>query len=191
MDYHIETIKQLQQTIQLASDENKELSKKLLSLQLKYDPESDIQITNLEKTVLLQKQHLAQLKQEKIKNSRVQQIDAEEENQIQQLNEQINEKQEDLRKIEDLMYQIEFQTRNANQELLELKLIFKEKQNEHLSITKKIEQLEKLKPNISGQDSLSMSYINEIGRLNDKLQHLEKVSNIQSRLTYQSNCKKN
>ncbi|CAK75729.1 unnamed protein product (macronuclear) [Paramecium tetraurelia] len=190
MDYHIETIKQLQQTIQLASDENKELSKKLLSLQLKYDPESDIKIKNLEKTVLLQQLDLAQLKQEKIKNSRVQDKDAKEENQIQQLNEQINQKQDDLRKIEDLMYQVEVQIRNANQDVQELKLILKDKQNEHISINKKIEQLEKLIPKISGQDGLSMSYINEIDILNDKLQNLEKVSNIQSRLTYQCNCKK-
>ncbi|CAD8098299.1 unnamed protein product [Paramecium primaurelia] len=191
MDYYIQTIQQLQQTIQLASNENKELSQKLISLQIKYDPESDLQIKNLEKTFLLQQQQLAQLKQEKIKNSRIQPLNSEDKYQILQLTEQINEKEADLRTIEDLMYQTEFQIKTANQELSELKQILIEKQQDQIQLNKKAQQLENLIRNINGQDSLPMSYINEIDRLNNKLQNLEKQSNIQSRLTYQSYYKQN
>ncbi|CAD8204468.1 unnamed protein product [Paramecium pentaurelia] len=187
MDDQIQTIRQLQLTIQLASNENKELREKWLLLRSQYDPELDTKINNLEKTILFQQQQIAQLQQQKLNSSNIKDLnDEDEQYQIQQLNLKINELNQQLIKYQENVFQIQSQIRNCQEELSDLQQTLNQHQVDNTIFKKKAQQMEQLLSKVRGQEPQSLCYINEIDRLTIKLQQLQKNSQIKSRLTYQS-----
>ncbi|CAD8125111.1 unnamed protein product [Paramecium sonneborni] len=186
MDNQIQTIRQLQLTIQLASNENKELREKWLLLKQQYDPELDTKISNLEKTVLFQQSQISQLQQEKLKRSNIQDWNDEDEYyQLQQLNVKIEEQNQQLIKYQENVYQVQSQIRKCQEELCDLQENEKKNKEDNQIFKKRANEMEKLLQKVRGQEPLSLSYINEIDRLTIKLQQLQK-NQIHSRLTYQS-----
>ncbi|CAK92338.1 unnamed protein product (macronuclear) [Paramecium tetraurelia] len=187
MDDQIKTIRQLQLTIQLASNENKELREKWLFLRSQYDPELDSKINNLEKTILIQQQQISQLQQQKLNSSNIKDFDDEDEQyQMQQLNLKLNEQNQQLIRYQENVFQIQSQLRNCEEEMSDLQQTLNQHQVDNAIFQKKAQQMEQLLSKVRGQEPLSLQYINEIDRLTTKLQQLQKNCYIKSRLTHQS-----